>query len=251
MVDARRAHRHRQRQHLEAGARVVGGAVDGDRQEVGDLPEEQHREQRQPRRVEVAGHRRPAHERRQRARHRADEQRRARVALQRRVDRDVAGDRDAGRGARSGGCCPGTPARRRRRPAPVPNASAASGDTIARGSGPIARPLHQRVGVALQVHVEGVRRGDQQRRADQGHDRRASARCRPGASQRPPRKVIDHQPGDARLAEADHARGTTRARMRPGTAVGSARSTIERPASRAARSRPPGAPRRSRGRGSW
>ena len=204
MRRARDPHRHGQRQHLEAGARVVGATVGGDREKVRDLPEEQHREQRQPRRIEVARHRRPAHERRQRARHGAHEQRRAREALQRRVDRHVAGDRDEAEDSGQE-----VAAQEHQRDADAGHPGAERQRRLGRHDRarqrPVARPFHQRVGVAFQVHVQRVRRGDQQRRADQRHDR-PPVRDLAGRQPQPAQEGDHHHPRDARLAEADHAR---------------------------------------------
>ena len=109
--------------------------------------------------------------------------------------------------------------RRRRRPAPVPNASAASGETMRARQRAIARPLHQRVDVALEVHVEACStRADQQRGADQGHDRAPVRRSAPGASQSPPRKVMITMPVMRGLASATMLARTRRALTRPGTA---------------------------------
>ena len=89
--DAHAAHRW---QHLDAGARVLLLAEDGDRDEVRQLPEEQDAEQDDAGPLEPAGGGGPADQRRERPGHRAHQQRGRALLLHGGVNRHVANQRD-------------------------------------------------------------------------------------------------------------------------------------------------------------
>ncbi len=183
---------------LQPGAGVVLCAEDRDGREVRDLPEKQHAEEQEPAEPHGAGHRGPAEERRDRARHRAHEEREVRVALEGRIDGDVADERHEAE----------QPGRR------VDEKEQRRGDDAERdaecerdvrrhapgGQRAVARPHHEGVDVALPPHVERVRGADDERRADERQRERRST----GPARREPRarglRQQDER-GDAGLGE--------------------------------------------------
>ena len=158
--------RSRDGEHREAAARVVLAVEPADREKVRQLPEEEDREEGPAGRAEAAARGRPAHQRRQRARDRADDRAERGHALQRRVGEDVREQRrgaererqqvDAGEDDEAG-------ARR----ASARRRSASSGAHAPGGQRPAARARHARVRVPLEVLVERRGAAAQQRGPDQ------------------------------------------------------------------------------------
>lgn len=169
------------RHHDEPRTRVVTLAEQRDRDEVGDLPQEEDAEEDDARRVDVTGARGPAEERRDRARDRADVERVIRVLLQRGVGEHVEEVRDHREERRQRVRADREDRHRDRRE----DHAGPEGDLrreTTRGERPVLGPVHPAIDVALDVHVEHVRARDDERSAEQRREHGAEA----GADERHP-----------------------------------------------------------------
>jgi hypothetical protein len=196
----------RDRVDAHAAAPVVFLQEQGDREEVRHLPDEEHGEQKERRQAERAAHRRVADERRQRARERSDDRRVRRHALERRVYEHVAHEREhrerAGEPARND-AEDVEPETRRQHPETERGFRAQA----TRRQRAALRAVHQRVGVALRVHVQRVRSADHERRRDERDDQ-ATERQRAVRDERATGRRHHHERGEARLGELEqHAEG--------------------------------------------
>ena len=185
----------------QAAARVVLAQIEGDGEEVRELPGEEEREQREPARVEAAGHRRPAHERRDRSGDGADEEREGRALLHRRVDRDVGDERDE-RERRGERVRDEREHREREHRDHDPERERGERVDAAGGQGTIARAPHEGVDVPLEPAVERVRRADH-RRGREDRQGRAGGADVAGREREAARARHDDEPGEARLGEEE------------------------------------------------
>ena len=129
------------------------------------LPQEQDGEQHQRGRVDASRGRGPSDERRDGSGNGAHEERCRRTPLQWRVYEGVNHERE-GREQAGEGADDEREKRNRNRGEQDAEEQGAGGIDAAGGQRSVHRARHQRIGVALEVHVEDVRRGDDQNRSE-------------------------------------------------------------------------------------
>src|SRR5262245_3709050 len=191
------------REHRESRAGVVVAVDPGDGQEVGDLPEEEDREEHKGPAVERVARRRPADHGGKGSGHRAHERRERSPPLQRRVGEEVARPRGEG----DGGGQPATQPREQReadRGEHEAEEEGLLGPQPPRGQGTRPRPEHERVGVALQEHVHRTGpRGHERRSRDDGKERQRTERSGGGPDHEPDEGREHDERRDPRLGELE------------------------------------------------